>query len=78
MDLDPAPTDILNFIRCKCKASSQRQCFYNTCSCKKNALHCVVTCAECQGCDCENDFKDSLATNIYENDDSDTENYDIL
>ena len=27
MDLDPVPSDILNCIRCKCKASSQRQCF---------------------------------------------------
>ena len=25
MDLHPAPPDIFNFIRCKCKASSQRQ-----------------------------------------------------
>ena len=77
MDLDPAPPDVLNFIHCKCKASSQRQCFCNTC-CKKNGLHCIVACAECHGCDCENYFEDSLATNIYENDDSDTEDYDIL
>ena len=62
-DLDPAPPDILNFIRCKCKASSQRQCFSNICSCKKNSLHCVAACAECHGCDCENVSHDSLSRN---------------
>ena len=76
MDLDPALPYILNCISCKCKASSQRQCCCNTCSCKKNGLHCVVACAECHGY--ENAFKHSLATNIYENDNSDTEDYDIL
>lgn len=44
-----APTDILNFIRCKCKAG----CSSNLCSCKKHGLNCVLACTNCRG-DCEN------------------------
>ena len=44
----------------------------------KRTVYCVVACTECHGCGCENASKDSLATNINENDDSDTEDYDIL
>ena len=46
---DCAPSDILQFIRCKCKAG----CTTNLCSCKKHGLKCVFACKNCRG-DCEN------------------------
>ena len=44
-----APTDLLQFIRCGCKAG----CTSNMCSCKKHGLRCVPACKHCCG-DCEN------------------------
>ena len=46
---DCAPTDLLQFIRCKCKSG----CTSNLCSCKKHGLKWVFACKNCRGC-CEN------------------------
>ena len=37
-DREPAPPDLLNVIRCKCKLS---RCSSISCSCRKYGLHCV-------------------------------------
>ena len=53
-DLDAAPTDVLKFIRCKCKASGRNHCTNNLCSCRKNGLKCVMACGGCRGQSCDN------------------------
>lgn len=50
MEQPPAPDDILNIIRCKCKTS----CSSLLCSCRKNNLPCVSACANCHGDSCLN------------------------
>jgi len=49
-DKDPAPDNLLNIIRCKCKSS----CASALCSCKKNGLSCVTACSNCHGEACSN------------------------
>ena len=46
---DCAPSYLLNFICCKCKAG----CGSRICSCRKHGLCCVGACSNCRG-DCEN------------------------
>ena len=48
-DKEPAPSDILKIIRCRCKRSCTTMC-----SCKKNGLKCVKACLNCQGESCDN------------------------
>ena len=48
-EMDCAPSEVLNFIRCKCKTS----CTSKLCSCKKHGLSCVLACSHCRG-ECEN------------------------
>ena len=50
-DREPAPPDLLNVIRCKCKLS---RCSSISCSCRKYGLHCVSACLHCRGENCEN------------------------
>ncbi|KAK6192248.1 hypothetical protein SNE40_003750 [Patella caerulea] len=52
-DLPPAPDNVLNFIRCKCK-STQNLCGTNHCTCKKNGMKCVAACGGCHGESCKN------------------------
>ena len=52
-DQDAAPKSILKFVRCKCKVTVSG-CSTNRCTCKKNGLHCVSACGNCQGQDCAN------------------------
>ena len=53
-DLQPAPDGILNVVRCKCKAGSERSCVTQLCSCRKHGLPCVAACKNCNGEACEN------------------------
>jgi len=53
-DLDAAPQDMLNVIRCKCKTSTTRPCSTLRCSCVKHRLPCVAACKNCNGKECEN------------------------
>ena len=57
IDMDAAPNEILNIIRCKCKPLLKGQCSNNVCSCRKHGLTCVTACQECKGCDCLNSLK---------------------
>ena len=52
-DLDPAPSHLLQFVRCKCKAENRR-CSTSICSCRKHGLKCVSSCGTCRGKSCEN------------------------
>ena len=53
-DLDAAPSKVFNFIRCKCKESSKKQCGTKLCSCRKSGLKCVMACQGCRGQICNN------------------------
>ena len=52
-DLDPAPSHLLQFVRCKCKAENRRRST-SICSCRKHGLKCVSSCGTCRGKSCEN------------------------
>ena len=59
-DLDPAPSHLLQFVRCKCKAENRR-CSTSICSCRKHGLKCVSSCGTCRGKSCENnDVRDLI------------------
>ena len=49
-DKDPAPTELLNIISCKCL----KGCSTATCSCRKAALKCSMICGSCMGLSCTN------------------------
>ena len=40
-DLNPAPDNILRFIRCNCNSLKKNPCSNNVCSCKKYGLVCI-------------------------------------
>ena len=77
MDLDPAPPEILNVIRCKCKSASMCQCLTNVCSCRKNGLHCVAACDECHGWNCNNVSEDKADISDSDDDDGQYETDDF-
>ena len=45
MTLQPAPDNILNIIKCNCKAN----CDSKRCTCRKSGLECSMACGECRG-----------------------------
>ena len=53
-DVDAAHSKVLNFIRCKCKETTKKQCGTKPCSCKKNGLKCVMACQGYRGQICSN------------------------
>ena len=53
-DINPAPENILNFIRCNCNISKKNPCSTNICSCRNYGLVCVSACGDCHGVNCEN------------------------
>lgn len=53
-DIEPAPENLLKFIRCNCKMSARNTCGGNMCSCRKNGLKCVTACGDCRGEGCKN------------------------
>jgi len=48
-DSEPAPQELLQFVRCNCKAGCGTQC----CACRSIGLEWTVACEECRGM-CEN------------------------
>ena len=57
-DRDPAPSNLLQFVRCKCKAENRR-CSTSICFCCKQGLKCVLSCGTCRRKSFENkDVKD--------------------
>jgi len=53
-DLDPAPDNLLNILRCKCKSDTPHACSSRICSCVKHGLRCVPACKHCYGELCQN------------------------
>ena len=51
-DLDAAPAEVLQFIRCMCKSTGKNPCGTKHCSCHKNGLRCLMVCNECRGQSC--------------------------
>ena len=49
-DLDPAPNDLLQIVRCNC----QTDCSTLRCSCRKHGLYSSVACGNCRGSGCCN------------------------
>ena len=60
-DLEPAPADVLNVIRCRRKSTSKNKCGTNLCSCRKNGLSCVAACNDFHGNECQNVQKVDMA-----------------
>ena len=52
--LSIAPPELEKIIRCKCSTAGERPCSTNTCTCRKNGLHCVQACRNCRGESCCN------------------------
>ena len=50
MEQAPAPTSLLNLIKCNCRG----QCDRNTCTCRKHGLTCTLACRQCKGISCTN------------------------
>jgi hypothetical protein len=73
-DLEPAPENVLRFIRCNCKISKNNACGTNVCTCRKNGLICVSACGGCYGVDCENSTYESEE----EEEDDDGNIFDLL
>ena len=48
-DHEPAPENLLKFVRCKCKLSTANPYASNTCSCRKHGLKCVTACGDYRG-----------------------------
>ena len=47
---DPAPEELLELIRCKCRSD----CSTKRCSCRAHGLECSVSCSDCNGVSCLN------------------------
>ena len=53
-DLDDAPANVLQFVRCMCKSTDKNPCGTKQCSCHKNGLRCLMACNACRGQPCNN------------------------
>jgi len=53
-DQQPAPDELLQVIRCRCKTTSNNTCGTNLCSCRRNGLPCLSACSNCHGSECNN------------------------
>ena len=73
-DLNPAPDNILRFIRCNCNTSKKSPCSMNVCSCRKKGLVCVPACGDCHCVNCQNCENEV----DMENDDEDGNIFDIF
>jgi hypothetical protein len=61
-DIDPAPTDLLEFIKCKCSLNGKREpCTTQMCSCVRHNLPCLAACKHCCGELCANRKNDAGA-----------------
>ena len=52
-DLDPASSQLLQFVRCNCKTENRRPST-SICFCRKHRLKCVSSCGACRAKSCEN------------------------
>ena len=63
MITEPAPAELLNVIRCKCKPTSKAPCSINICSCRKNGIKCMAACGNCHGYECNNSVENAIQSN---------------
>lgn len=62
--LSPAPSELMNLIKCQCKLESRRPCSSSLCSCVKHGLPCLPSCKNCCGQLCENVDTTSVSETI--------------
>jgi hypothetical protein len=55
-DIQPAPADLMNIVRCKCRTP----CSTMLCSCRKRGHNCFSACEHCHGKSCTNAHGDSV------------------
>ena len=72
-DIESAPSNLLQFIRCNCKTTSRNTCGSRSCSCLRSGLKCVSACGDCRGELSENsvmvddvDIEDDMGRNIFD------------
>ena len=53
-DCDPAPKDLMDVVKCKCKTDTKRPCSSQLCSCVKHGVPCLAACKHCNGAQCAN------------------------
>ena len=53
-DKEPAPFDLLKFIQCNCKLTTNNPCSSNVCTCRKHGISCMIACGNCKGQNCTN------------------------
>ena len=53
-DEEPAPEEMIAYVRCKCDPTLQKTCNSRSCSCFKYGLKCVDACKKCHGVSCNN------------------------
>jgi len=53
-DLPPAPADLMDLVKCKCKVETRRPCMTMLCTCMKHGLPCLPACKHCCGRSCGN------------------------
>ena len=73
-DMNPAPCELLNVIRCNCNVSTKIPCGGKQCSYRSNGLKCVAACGSCRGTECQNcipiiDCKDDKRNILLDDDD---------
>jgi len=68
-DLLPAPADLMDLVKCKCKTETRRPCSTMLCSCFKHGLPCLAACKNCCGQSCENSDPMQLSESGPEDDD---------
>ena len=74
-NLEIAPANLNNVIRCNCSTSSKNPCSSKICSCKKFGISCVASCGNCRGEDCCN-VKEIKFVYESESDDEDCNKHD--
>ena len=77
-DLQPAPDDILNVVRCKCNPDGSNPCGTKLCSCRKHGLSCVPACKNCYGELCTNANHEQLAAESADSGDDDLDETDEI
>jgi len=77
-DAEPAPSELLKFVRCKCNPNKKNSCGGLTCTCKKHGLRCVTACGNCRGELCTNKEFEIDSSSYEEGDFQDKNIFDIF
>ena len=77
-DAEPAPSELLKLVRCKCNPNNKNSCGILTCTCKKHGLRYVAACGGCRGELCTNKEFEIDSSSDEEDDFQDRNIFDIL